>query len=238
VRRALGGVGWAALLGLAFVVDRRVHLAVGAPEGSRAPVIEGILALLKRMGEGSFVVVVGVTMLVLGPARRGQVLALGLAVAVAFLVGQALLKPAIGKLRPGAELTAADVERLVAKGGSMTVAEGKQRNDGSALFLPPFSGRHRDLAFPSGHAALAFAAFTVLGRAFPRGRWWFLLLACAVAASRVLVGEHFLSDVVAGGGVGYACARAILFVPAVRRWMAVTPPPARSGGTSRSRGPA
>jgi membrane-associated phospholipid phosphatase len=219
-RWALGAVGWAALLGLAFLVDRRVYLAVGAPEGSRAHVIEGVLALLKRMGEGSFVVVVGVTMLVLVPARRGQVLALGLAVVVAFLVGQALLKPAIGKLRPGAKLTAADAERLVAKGGSMTVVEGEPRNDGSALFRPPFSGRHRDLTFPSGHAALAFAAFTVLGRAFPRGRWWFLALACGVAASRVLVGEHFLSDVVAGAGVGYLCARAVLAVPRVRRLMA------------------
>jgi undecaprenyl-diphosphatase len=85
----------------------------------------------------------------------------------------------------------------------------------------PFSVGHAGLAFPSGHAALAFAVAVVLGTAFPQARWWFLLLASGVAASRVLMGEHFLSDVIAGAGVGYACARAVLAVPRVRRLMAV-----------------
>lgn len=36
------------------------------------------------------------------------------------------------------------------------------------------------------------------------------------------MGEHFLSDVIAGAGVGYVCARLVLAVPRVRRLMAVT----------------
>ncbi|MCK6459525.1 MAG: phosphatase PAP2 family protein, partial [Planctomycetes bacterium] len=159
-------------------------------------------------------------MLLLAPGRRGQVLVIWGAVLLELLVGQALLKPAIGKLRPAAELTSADVERLVAKGGSVAIVDGRPRNDGFALFRPPFTGRHEDLALPSGHTGLAFAVLTVLGRAFPRGRWWFYLLACGTAASRVLVGEHFLSDVVAGGGVGYACARTVLALPGARRLVA------------------
>jgi membrane-associated phospholipid phosphatase len=217
VRRALGAVGWAALLGLAFLVDRRVYLAAGRPRGSRAHAIEDLLSLFERMGESWFALLVGVTMLLLAPWRRGQVLAIWAAVLLELLVGQALLKPAIGKLRPAAALTSADVERLVATGGSMAIVDGEPRNDGFALFRPPFSGPHEDLALPSGHTALAFAVLTVLGRILPRGRWWFCLLACGTAASRVLVGEHFLSDVVAGAGLGYASARAILAVPRVRR---------------------
>jgi membrane-associated phospholipid phosphatase len=197
-----------------------VYLAFGRPRGSRAQAIEDVLSLLERMGEVWFVLAAGVTILLLAPARRGQVLALGLAVALAFLVGQALLKPAIGKLRPAAGLAPADLERLATDGGSMTIVHGAPRNDGSALFRPAFSGPHGDLTLPSGHAALAFAAFTVLGHAFPRGRWWFLLLACGVAASRVLGGEHFLSDVVAGAGLGYASARGVLALPRVRQFTA------------------
>jgi membrane-associated phospholipid phosphatase len=34
------------------------------------------------------------------------------------------------------------------------------------------------------------------------------------------MGEHFLSDVVGGAGVGYACARAVLAVPRIGRFMA------------------
>jgi len=219
IRGAPGAIalalGWAALLALAFLVDRRVYLAVG--NGVERPeAVDALLGLLKRMGEGWFVALVAVTILVVSPARCRFALVLGLAVLLAFVVGQLVLKPAIGKLRPEAELTSRDLERLVDRGGSMTIVNGRPRNDGSALFRPPFSGRHGDLTLPSGHAALAFAVFTVLGRAFPRGWWWFLLLACGVAASRVLMGAHFLSDVIAGAGLGYASARALLALPPMR----------------------
>jgi membrane-associated phospholipid phosphatase len=235
LRRGLWVAGWAALLVLAFRVDRFVYLEVagavaeetgdrpwrfGRPEGGSAPALVQVLTLFKRMGEIWFVILVAVTMLLLAPGRRGQVLALCLAIGVAALAGQALLKPAVGKLRPDAELLPADLERLVARGGEMAVVHGRTHNRGSALFRPPFSGAHGELAFPSGHTALAFAAFAVLGRAFRRAKWWFLFLACGVGASRVLMGEHFLSDVVGGAGVGYACARAVLAVPRIGRFMA------------------
>jgi membrane-associated phospholipid phosphatase len=235
LRRALGIALWAALLLVAFQADRWVYLEVagsvaertgekpwrfGRPEGGRAPKIVEVLTLFKRMGEIWFVIVVTTTMLLIAPARRGQVLALCLAIGVAAAVGQGLLKHGIGKLRPDAELSPADVERLVANGGEMIAVRGKTLNKGSVLFRPPFSGNHSGLTMPSGHAALAFAAFAVLARAFPRARGWFLFLACGVAASRVLMGEHFLSDVVAGAGVGYVSARAVLAVPRVRMLMA------------------
>ena len=52
--------------------------------------------------------------------------------------------------------------------------------------------------------------FAALGRFFPRGRHWFLALACCTAMTRCLMAEHFLSDVVAGAGLGYATARGVL----------------------------
>jgi membrane-associated phospholipid phosphatase len=58
------------------------------------------------------------------------------------------------------------------------------------------------LSFPSGHAALAFATATCLAAALPRWAPAFFLVACAVGAERVLENAHYLSDVVAGAGVG------------------------------------
>ncbi|MFI5402093.1 MAG: phosphatase PAP2 family protein [Planctomycetota bacterium] len=234
--RKWGGWGaWGLLLALAFLADQWVYLEVGGcvaqetgekvwrfgrPEGGRAPKVVEVLTLFKRMGEAWFLIVIVTTMLLIAPARRGQVVALLLAVALAVAVGQGLLKHGIAKLRPDAELSSKDIERLVARGGEMTFVHGKTYNRGSALFRPPFPWSHSGLTFPSGHTALAFAVAVVLGAAFPRARWWFLSLACGVGASRVLMGEHFLSDVIAGGGVGYACARSVLAVPRVARLMA------------------
>jgi membrane-associated phospholipid phosphatase len=59
-------------------------------------------------------------------------------------------------------------------------------------------------SFPSGHAATSFACATVLASAVPRARLPFLLLAAAVAWSRVYVGVHYPLDVGAGALLGLA----------------------------------
>jgi membrane-associated phospholipid phosphatase len=61
------------------------------------------------------------------------------------------------------------------------------------------------LSFPSGHAAMAFATATCLAFALPRWAVVFYLIAAAVGAERVLENAHYLSDVVAGAGLGVAC---------------------------------
>jgi len=57
-------------------------------------------------------------------------------------------------------------------------------------------------SFPSGHSTTAFAVAICLGSFYPEIRMPLLLLAANVAASRVIVGMHFLSDVVVGSGMG------------------------------------
>ena len=58
------------------------------------------------------------------------------------------------------------------------------------------------LSFPSGHASLAFATATCLTAVMPRGAIVFFLVAIAVGAERVLENAHYVSDVVAGLGLG------------------------------------
>lgn len=68
-------------------------------------------------------------------------------------------------------------------------------------------------AFPSGHAARA-AVLTVLG--FALGPAWLgptmAIWTVLVALSRVLLGVHFVSDVVGGAMLGVACGLVALFV--------------------------
>ena len=60
-------------------------------------------------------------------------------------------------------------------------------------------------AFPSGHAATAFAAASVLERHLGyRASWPALAGAMYVATSRLVDNRHFLSDVMMGAGIGMA----------------------------------
>ena len=57
-------------------------------------------------------------------------------------------------------------------------------------------------SFPAGHAATAVAGATLLSYIAPRGLLGFFLLAVAIGYSRVYVGVHYPSDVLAGALVG------------------------------------
>ena len=64
-------------------------------------------------------------------------------------------------------------------------------------------------SFPSGHATTAAALMTALWCLWPRPLWLYVAAAALVAASRVITGQHFLSDVIAGAAIGIATARAL-----------------------------
>ena len=77
-----------------------------------------------------------------------------------------------------------------------------------ATLLPP-----DQFSFPSGHTITAFAVTVSLSLFYPELAAGLLFCALSVAASRILLGMHFLSDVVAGAAIGsllgYAAAAAI-----------------------------
>jgi undecaprenyl-diphosphatase len=57
-------------------------------------------------------------------------------------------------------------------------------------------------SFPSGHATTGMALGLSLALLFPRFRWVFLTLGFWIAVSRLFVGAHYPSDVLAGGLLG------------------------------------
>jgi undecaprenyl-diphosphatase len=70
-----------------------------------------------------------------------------------------------------------------------------------ATLLPP-----DQFSFPSGHTITAFAVALSLAHFYPDLAIGLLFCAISVAASRVLLGMHFLSDVVAGAAIGTVLA--------------------------------
>jgi undecaprenyl-diphosphatase len=63
--------------------------------------------------------------------------------------------------------------------------------------LPP-----DQFSFPSGHTITAFAVTISLGDFYPALLPGLLFCAASVAASRILLGMHFLTDVLAGAAIG------------------------------------
>jgi undecaprenyl-diphosphatase len=66
-----------------------------------------------------------------------------------------------------------------------------------ATMLPP------DLySFPSGHSITAFGVATAIGLFYPDLQGCLLAAAFLIAGSRIILGMHFLSDVLAGSALG------------------------------------
>jgi membrane-associated phospholipid phosphatase len=61
-------------------------------------------------------------------------------------------------------------------------------------------------SMPSTHAASAFAAAVAVGFVHPRLRWPLVVLAALIAFSRVWLGVHYPTDVIAGAALGTAIA--------------------------------
>lgn len=83
----------------------------------------------------------------------------------------------------------------------------------NALTADPgaFSSRHDELSMPSGHTARAFAVASVL--AHQSNRWYVSMpaygMATSVALERVRSGDHWLTDVMVGGTLGYLIGRSV-----------------------------
>jgi lipid A 4'-phosphatase len=64
-------------------------------------------------------------------------------------------------------------------------------------------------SFPSGHAATAAALMTALWCLWPRPLWLYVAGAALIAIARVVTGQHYLSDVVAGAVIAVLVTRGL-----------------------------
>jgi membrane-associated phospholipid phosphatase len=174
---------WTAAFIAALLIDRttaewvrRVHpLAKGS----------SLAWWLKLPGDFRFVLVVAAVLVLLQPRRWSRVIPVVLTGPLVGLV-YLFLKWCVGRHRPVIEIAPFALHPF-------------------ARGLHGLVGAEKGLSFPSGHAAMAFAAATCLAAIVRRGAAVFYLLAAGVAAERVLENAHYPSDVVAGAGFGVCC---------------------------------
>ena len=76
------------------------------------------------------------------------------------------------------------------------------RHPGITLAMPPLDR----YSFPSGHTLHAVSFTCIALSRFPELAWVLLPLTGLIAASRMVLGLHYPSDVVAGGAIGAALA--------------------------------
>jgi undecaprenyl-diphosphatase len=72
-------------------------------------------------------------------------------------------------------------------------------------------------SFPSGHTAAVFALACLVRKEFPALVPLFWVMAVLVGISRIYVGGHFLSDVIAGAGLGYIAGYAVSLLFSVEK---------------------
>jgi undecaprenyl-diphosphatase len=82
------------------------------------------------------------------------------------------------------------------------------RHPGITLAMPPLDR----YSFPSGHTLHAVAFTWQAVAFFPELAWVLIPIAGLIAASRVVLGLHYPSDVLAGGAIGAGLATSAIFI--------------------------
>lgn len=143
----------------------------------RTPLLTALMIFFTRLNNsGAIWIALGIALCIPRKTRMAGAAVL-LALALQLLIGEMLLKPLIGRLRPF--LVVEGLNNLVAAGG---------------------------YSFPSGHTGSSFAAASALWRAgCPRAGAAAMVLAVLIGFSRLYVGVHFPTDVLGGVVLGCAC---------------------------------
>jgi undecaprenyl-diphosphatase len=76
--------------------------------------------------------------------------------------------------------------------------------------FPKRPGEILDPSFPSGHAVFAFMMATLLANRFPRYRVIFYIIAAFIGWTRIYLGLHYPTDVIAGAFLGYGITKLFL----------------------------
>jgi len=77
-------------------------------------------------------------------------------------------------------------------------------------------GMKKSMSFPSSHAANMGAMATYFTIRYPKTRWIVISIAVIIGYSRVYVGVHYVTDVIAGFLLGLLCA---VFILNAEKWI-------------------
>lgn len=160
-------------------MDGRLLVAI---QGLHMAWLDPVVSFYTRLGDaGVMWIVLSLLMLLWRPTRRAGALAL-CAMALGLLVTNMTIKPLVQRGRPWLDWP-----------------------------IVPLVMEKDPNSFPSGHTCAAFAAGMGWMRALPwrQGRAAALVLAVCMGLSRLYVGVHYPTDVLAGALIGALCAWAV-----------------------------
>ena len=134
------------------------------------------------VGAGGFLWIAFALIAMVFPARRAAAWRLLMVVGFTLVVTDYIVKPIVDRPRP-----------------FVVIAD-----------LPVIDGKPASPSFPSGHAGRAVAGAIAGSRVLPGAGWVLWPVGLTIAVSRVYIGVHWPTDVVAGALVGLACAWFVL----------------------------
>jgi undecaprenyl-diphosphatase len=148
----------------------------------RRPWLDDLMLLASALGAGGFIWIIIGSIAGIFPKHTAAMWRLWLAVALTFTIVDDVSKPFTGRLRPFQVMT--DMKLIDARPASES--------------------------FPSNHAAMAAAGALALTRMMPGSGWVLWPLALLISGSRIYLGLHWPSDVLAGLILGFAIAWLVL----------------------------
>lgn len=144
----------------------------------RTPFLDTVMAGLSVLGDyGIFGIIVGIMLVVFKKTRRTGIEAL-IAMALAFIVGNLIIKNVVARVRPY----------------------------DAYEYLAPLVRKPGDWSFPSGHSTNVFACATAIFLNHKKAGIAALIVAGLVAFSRLYNCVHFPTDVFAGVFIGVVFA--------------------------------
>lgn len=163
-----------------WILNADSNLLLFIQEAIRNPVLTPIFTVITTLGNGAVIWILISMGLLSSRKTRKTALMCAVAMLVSLVINNLALKNIVGRSRP------------------YDMIQG----------LVPLVGKPMDYSFPSGHTASSFAAAWVLYRRLPK-RFGIpaLVLAGLIGVSRLYVGVHYPTDVLAGliSGIGCGC---------------------------------
>ena len=151
----------------------------------RGPILDSVLLFITRMNNGGMIWIALILILLIFKKTRKTGIYCIVALVIDVVLVNFLIKPLVGRIRPYDVI------------------------DGLICMVGP----QKDASFPSGHTASSFAvAFAAFLRGPKKIGIPALVVAALIGFSRLYVGVHYPTDVLAGIGFGLLCGFLAVFI--------------------------